>query len=285
MTQKESDFENLPPTIQSGAAALDDAWREKIPLVLGNYERLEELGGGGFGVVFKVRHTGLHWERAMKVLDPRIAQEPGERERFLREARVLAGLRYVPEVVRIDDISPAESAWNWLVMELVPGRRMPDQYTAISAAHWLAWHLRHVGDERGLPEAEVLRIFKDVLAALTAAHEMGIVHRDIAGQYSVAAGGRGETFRFRVGESAGGQGQAAGTGRQEQPPVEPAAESELHGHSPIHEPGTGGWKAARCAIGHIFVGIGDLRIVGRPPGQGPLQITPRKGPRCGEVLG
>ena len=42
MNQKETDFGNLPPTIQP--APMDASWREKIPQTLGNYELLEELG-------------------------------------------------------------------------------------------------------------------------------------------------------------------------------------------------------------------------------------------------
>jgi tRNA A-37 threonylcarbamoyl transferase component Bud32 len=180
MSAKESDFDKLPPTNPPGQPPLDDSWAERVPQDFGNYTRIAELGKGGFGIVYHVRHRSLGFDRALKVLDPRIAAEPGEKQRFLREARVLADLHHVPQVVHIHEVSTEADPWNWLLMELITGLPLAENYHAVSAAHCLEWHRQTSATGEGrLPEAMVLRIFKDVLAALRAAHGKGVIHRDV----------------------------------------------------------------------------------------------------------
>jgi tRNA A-37 threonylcarbamoyl transferase component Bud32 len=180
MLTKETDFDKLPPTINPGQLPMDDSWVDKVPEAFGNYTRVAELGKGGFGIVYHVRHRSLGFDRALKVLDPRIAAEAGEKQRFLREARVLAGLHHVPQVVHIHEVSPEDDPWNWLLMELISGLRLAENYHAVSAAQCLEWHRQTNSTGEGrLPEAMVLRILCDVLAALQAAHEKGVIHRDL----------------------------------------------------------------------------------------------------------
>src|SRR5260370_26078700 len=77
------------------------AWR------LGSYELLRRLGEGGMAQVYLARDIRLGREVAVKVLDQRLAERPGFRERFEREARVAASLDH-PNIVQLYDFGDSE---------------------------------------------------------------------------------------------------------------------------------------------------------------------------------
>ncbi|MFC9998628.1 serine/threonine-protein kinase [Nocardia sp. NPDC127526] len=135
-------------------------------VVDGRFEVLEALGSGGMGTVWRAYDLVLHREVALKEV---LAAEGGtggagaaQRERVLREARALARIRH-PNVVAVHHIvdSPA-SAHPWIVMELVRGRSLADrlEYGPMNAV-------------------EVAQLGRGMLAALRAAHAVGVLHRDI----------------------------------------------------------------------------------------------------------
>jgi serine/threonine protein kinase len=144
------------------------AWGIDRQLIDGRFELLEQLGGGGMGMVWRARDTVLHREVALKEVrhlggfgsDP--TAERLMRERVLREARALARLHH-PNVVTIHHIvDRPDLPYPWLVMELVTGGSLAGRL------------------ERGpLAPAEAARIGRGVLGALRAAHEAGIQHRDV----------------------------------------------------------------------------------------------------------
>ncbi len=125
------------------------------------FELIEVLGQGGMGIVFKAREVSLDRVVAVKVLSPTFAVDPSARERFLREARAAAAINH-PNVVTIHAVSDS-GPLPYLVMEYVAGETLQD---------WL--------DESGLlPTSEVARIGGQVAAALAAAHDSGVLHRDV----------------------------------------------------------------------------------------------------------
>ncbi|GAB2871100.1 hypothetical protein GCM10022245_02280 [Streptomyces mayteni] len=128
------------------------------------FELRERLGRGGMGAVWRAMDLALHREVALKEVRPPEDATPATeamlRERVLREARALARLNH-PNVVRIYHIVDLEPH-PWLVMELLPGDTLQSK----------------VG-KGPLPWVEVIRYGRDVLAALRAAHEAGIHHRDV----------------------------------------------------------------------------------------------------------
>src|SRR5262245_50657466 len=92
---------------------------------LGSDELLRPLGEGGMAQVYLARDIRLGREVAVKVLDPQLAERPGFRERFLREARVAAALDH-PNIVPLYDFG--ESEFNlYLVMPFVSGGSLQDQ--------------------------------------------------------------------------------------------------------------------------------------------------------------
>ncbi|TQN31328.1 serine/threonine-protein kinase [Haloactinospora alba] len=119
------------------------------------------VAGGGMATVYVARDTRLDRRLACKVMHASLAQDPVAVRRFINEAHSVARLSH-PNVVQVFD-QGTDQGHVYLAMEYVPGRT-----------------LREVLDERGnLPAAEALGIMGSMLAALGAAHNAGIVHRDV----------------------------------------------------------------------------------------------------------
>ncbi|QLY34859.1 serine/threonine protein kinase [Nocardia huaxiensis] len=136
-------------------------------MVDGRFELLEPLGSGGMGTVWRAYDLMLHREVALKEVRAADADgAPGsaavQRERVLREARALARIGH-PNVVAIHHIVDSPAAEHpWIVMELVRGRSLAD---LLAQGPLAPAHAAYLG--RGL------------LAALRAAHAVGVLHRDI----------------------------------------------------------------------------------------------------------
>jgi serine/threonine-protein kinase len=127
---------------------------------LGSYEIIAPLGAGGMGEVYRARDTKLGREVAIKALPAAFAAAPERLARFQREAQTLASLNH-PNIAAIYGLEDS-SGTPHLVLELVEGET-------------LAAHLT-----RGpMPPSDALRIGIQVAAALEAAHERGVVHRDL----------------------------------------------------------------------------------------------------------
>ena len=127
---------------------------------LGSYEILAPLGSGGMGEVFRARDTRLNREVAVKVLFPDFAADPSLMMRFRREAHVLASLNH-PNIVTIYDIGQ-EGPTVYIAMELVEGKALDEVLLAGT-----------------MPTHDVLDIATQIAAGLTAAHDCGVVHRDL----------------------------------------------------------------------------------------------------------
>jgi serine/threonine protein kinase/Tol biopolymer transport system component len=130
---------------------------------LGVYQIVDLLGVGGMGEVYRARDTKLGRDVAVKVLPRLFSADPERLTRFEREARLLASLNH-PHIAAIYGFEETAGV-HALVLELVEGPT-------------LAERLR-----RGpLPLAEAVRIARQIADALEAAHERGVVHRDLKPQ-------------------------------------------------------------------------------------------------------
>ncbi|MEU3882374.1 serine/threonine-protein kinase [Streptomyces californicus] len=133
-------------------------------LIGGRYRLLARLGHGGMGTVWRAHDEVVDREVAVK--EPRVPEHLGEREhgtvheRMRREARTAARIDH-PSVVTVHDVV-VEGGKPWIVMELVRGHSLGDRL-----------------QEGTLDPREAARIGLAVLDALTAAHAMGILHRDV----------------------------------------------------------------------------------------------------------
>jgi eukaryotic-like serine/threonine-protein kinase len=144
-----------------------------VELLADRYELAETLGAGGMARVVAAYDRRLRRRVAIKLVREELTADPTSRERLLREARAAAGLQH-PNTVAVHDVGEQDGQ-AYIVLELVEGGTLADR-------------LR----ERGpLPAAEVAAIGAAVLAALQAAHERGLVHRDVkpANVLLPAAGG------------------------------------------------------------------------------------------------
>ncbi len=131
------------------------------PLRLGQYRLLDRLGQGGMGAVYRAEHLRLKRDVAIKVLSPAQANDPRAAARFQLEMEVVGRIDH-PNVVRATDAGE-EAGVHYLVMELIDG---------IDLAGLLA--------RRGpLPVAEACEVVRQAAAGLQAAHDHGLVHRDV----------------------------------------------------------------------------------------------------------
>ncbi|MGH7519374.1 MAG: serine/threonine-protein kinase, partial [Gemmatimonadales bacterium] len=128
------------------------------------YEIVEEIGRGGFSIVYKAHDQALDCSVALKLLVPPPASARLARERLRREVQAVRGLAH-PHIVGVHDFLE-DGAWSFVVMDLVEG---PD----------LGVRLR---DRGPLAPDEAARIGAEIADALAAAHRSGILHRDVKPQ-------------------------------------------------------------------------------------------------------
>ena len=160
----------------SSSEVIDDFVLAKVPVSdsckrLGNITLVRKLGQGGMGAVYLGRHDLLETDVAVKVVLFHLMQDPrrseAARQRFLREARLTARLDH-PGIVRILEMNvDRDSDLTYIVMEYVNGGSASD----------LIEKLREIGHK--LSEVRLLEIGAGAAEALQAAHQAGIVHRDV----------------------------------------------------------------------------------------------------------
>lgn len=128
---------------------------------LGPYRIRKVLGAGGMGRVYLVDDPRLKRQVAIKVMAPGLAANPQARERFLREAQAAAAIEH-DHIIPIHEVNE-ENGIPYLVMPLLKGETLEDRLKR---------------DNR-LKVAEAVRIARQVAEGLAAAHDQGLIHRDI----------------------------------------------------------------------------------------------------------
>ncbi|MBI2620362.1 MAG: protein kinase [Ignavibacteriales bacterium] len=129
-----------------------------IGSTISHYKILEKLGEGGMGIVYKAQDLKLKRTVAIKFLPQLMAENTEERERFQLEAEAASALNH-PNVATIYEIDQADGQ-TFIVMEYVEGKTIREL-------------------SQPLPIKEALDIGVQMAEGLAAAHETGIVHRDI----------------------------------------------------------------------------------------------------------
>ncbi|MHB0971278.1 MAG: protein kinase domain-containing protein [Thermoanaerobaculia bacterium] len=127
----------------------------------GHFEIVRMLGRGGMGVVYLARDERLGRDVALKVLSEYDLPDGERRTRFLREARAAAAVRH-PNIATIYEVGEAESGEPFIAMEYCEGQTL----SQIAAAG-------------PVDPARFMRIARQLAAALAAAHQNGVIHRDI----------------------------------------------------------------------------------------------------------
>ncbi|MEZ5941849.1 MAG: serine/threonine-protein kinase [Planctomycetaceae bacterium] len=132
----------------------------RAPHRLGPYLLEEELGRGGMGVVFRVRHEVLDAPFAMKMIRSSDWASDQEVQRFYREARAASRLQH-PNIVRVHDVGE-ERGLHYLVMAYISGGNLAERIASTPLSY-----------------REVAELMYQVAVAVAFLNDSGIVHRDL----------------------------------------------------------------------------------------------------------
>ena len=162
----------LPPGTDSEAADAmdtdpgllpddDDVADDPVPAVIGGHRILGLVGAGAMGRVYLAHDERLDRRVAIKVMNRRRARDAGARQRFLREGRAAAAVEH-PHVLAIHAVGE-HAGLPYIVMQLLDGQTLGAYRAAVVT----------------LSLTEALRIGREIAEGLAAAHDRGLVHRDI----------------------------------------------------------------------------------------------------------
>ncbi len=147
-----------------------------IGQTISHYRILEKLGEGGMGIVYRAEDLKLKRDVAIKFLPKSISDQSEERERFTLEAQAASALNH-PNVATIYEIDEAKGE-SFIVMEYVEGETLRDKKT-------------------GLTIKQLVDIGVQIAEGIAAAHDRGIVHRDIkADNIMIRKDGRVQVMDF-----------------------------------------------------------------------------------------
>ena len=158
MSQHENEDSFSPANAVNGASAGKPSL---IGTRVGTYEFVSLLGAGGMGEVYRAHDTKLRRDVAIKVLPAALANDPRRVRRFEQEARTLAALNH-PYIGAIYGLEETDNGYA-LVLELIEGPTLAQR----------------LAKGRTIPIQEALSIARQIAEALEAAHEKGIIHRDL----------------------------------------------------------------------------------------------------------
>ena len=131
------------------------------PLLLDRYIILDALGSGGMGLVFKALHRSMERIVAIKVLPQYAVDSPEKVKRFQREVKAAAKISH-PNVVTAYD-AHERNGTHFLVMEYIDGCELG----------------QHVQQHGPMTVSDALQVVRQVAMGLAAAHDQGMVHRDV----------------------------------------------------------------------------------------------------------
>src|SRR5438270_1002134 len=127
---------------------------------IGRYEIREKLGEGGMGEVYLALDTKLNRQVALKILPAQVAADRNRMSRFIQEAKAASALNH-PNIVTIYEIDEGDSV-NFIATEYIDGETLRDRIRSAP-----------------IKLSDALSVAAQIAGALAAAHEAGIVHRDI----------------------------------------------------------------------------------------------------------
>lgn len=146
--------------------------------ILADKYRIDErLNEGGMGTVYRGTHVLMDKTVAIKVLRPLLAADEKIVARFSREARAASRISH-PHALSVTDFGEAENGVVFLVMEFLNGQTLKNV----------------IRQDGPMPLARVVEIIRQVGAALDAAHEQGVVHRDLKSENIMLLGANGPDY-------------------------------------------------------------------------------------------
>jgi len=161
---------------------------------IASFDLVEMIGRGGMGVVYLARDTKLKRSVAIKTMPARLQADLTTRTRFRREAELLASLNH-PNIAAIYDIIEQENDSGYMVLEYVPGETLGQRIA-----------------REPLELKEALSIAQQVVEAVAAAHEKGVIHRDLKpDNVKIMPGGKVKVLDFGLAKVSGTEAQGTET--------------------------------------------------------------------------
>jgi serine/threonine protein kinase len=128
---------------------------------LSHYRILSKIGAGGMGEVYLAQDTKLDRKVAIKFLHEEFSKDADKLARFIQEAKAASALNH-PNILTVYEIGEVDGK-NYISTELIDGQTLRE----------------HLSQKESLQLNQILKIGEQVSEALSAAHQAGIVHRDI----------------------------------------------------------------------------------------------------------
>ncbi|MGB7280815.1 MAG: protein kinase [Candidatus Acidiferrum sp.] len=182
---------------QDGARLTEPLEWSEGTIIRGKYRIVGKIGEGGMGAVYKATHMHFNEACALKVMAPSLMNDTGLVKRFGREAIIARKLRH-RNAVKVEDFDETEDGRPFIVMEFIEGQSLKTLMNAHGP----------------LPVSRTCSIIKQAAAALEAAHELGLVHRDIKPDNIVLVFSHGEevakVLDFGIAKIRGAQSSAPG---------------------------------------------------------------------------
>jgi len=130
--------------------------------IVGSYRILDTISVGGMGTVYRAEHTLIGRLAAVKILHPELCTNRDIVNRFFNEAKTTTSIKH-PGIVEVFDFGYMPSGHAYLIMEFLEGMPLSHRVAARGA----------------IPEGEAALLLRSVCIALSAAHDKGVVHRDL----------------------------------------------------------------------------------------------------------
>lgn len=151
----------VAPALRAVASGGESEEAVTIGGQVAHYEVIERIGGGGMGIVYKARDLRLGRTVALKFLPSRHAADPAARARLLAEAQAASALDH-PNIAVVYEIGETETHRSFIAMAWYEGETLKERLRS-----------------GPLPVQDAVAIAAQIGAALAAAHEAGIIHRDV----------------------------------------------------------------------------------------------------------
>lgn len=163
---RELDSQNTTPTktMSEHDDSAGDLEEHELPAgsMLGNYRILHKIAMGGFATVYAAEEVDHGHEVAIKVMHTTESQSPEDVRRFMQEVRAIAAINH-HNIVKVHRLARLEDGRYYYVMELLNGPTLS----------------QIIAERRRLPPADVVTLLEPVAEALSAAHAIKCIHRDI----------------------------------------------------------------------------------------------------------
>ena len=182
-------FDTLAQADQSDFVDISDQY-DLLGKNVGSFKIEKIIGRGGMGVVYLARDTRLKRSVAVKSIPAELQASSTAQARFQREAKLLASLNH-PNIAAIYDIIEQDESAGYLILEYIPGETLAQRIA-----------------REPLNLEEALSIGQQIAEAVSAAHEKGVIHRDLKpGNIKITPEGKVKVLDFGLAKTSSSEGK------------------------------------------------------------------------------